>query len=136
MKKKDFHISDVLTIGTGRLVSTRHISGVYDILNFMTQDNLFTHQLPRAGRLCKPYILDLYPWMFKLDLSPLDMPDELVQEKQREVIDRWVNKLADKYGDFLPVNQIANWEHIDPLKEAAHLVGKDKIIVVETPDHV
>jgi len=48
MATKDFHISDILSITDGRLVSTRHMDGIYEILNFMTGDNLFTHQLPRS----------------------------------------------------------------------------------------
>ena len=49
---RDFHIGDILSVTTGRLVSPRRMDGVYDILNFMTGDNLFTHQLPRAAREC------------------------------------------------------------------------------------
>jgi hypothetical protein len=37
---RPFHLGDVLTITTGRLVSPRHMDGVYDVLNFMTGDNL------------------------------------------------------------------------------------------------
>lgn len=37
---KAFHIGDVLTVTTGRLVSPRHMYGVYEILNFLTGDRL------------------------------------------------------------------------------------------------
>src|SRR3990167_2376272 len=61
MQTKQFHLGDVLSITTGRLVSPRHIDGVYDILNFMTGDNLFTHTLPRASDECKPYLVAQFP---------------------------------------------------------------------------
>ena len=57
METREFHLGDILSITTGYLVSRRHMKGVYDILNFMTGDTLFTHQLPRAGDECKPYLL-------------------------------------------------------------------------------
>lgn len=53
---REFHIGDILSITTERLVSPRLIEGVYDILNYMTGDNLMTHQLPRASRHCAPYL--------------------------------------------------------------------------------
>ncbi len=59
--EKSFHLGDILSITTGRLVSLRHIDGVYDILNFMTGDNLFTHQLPRASRECAPELKKQFP---------------------------------------------------------------------------
>jgi hypothetical protein len=62
---KAFHVSDVLTITTGRLVSRNGVSGLYKILNFLTGDNLFTHQLPRAldevSVVLKPRFPELLP---------------------------------------------------------------------------
>lgn len=58
---KLFHISDVLTVTTGRLVSARHMDGVYDILNFLTGDELYTHQLPRAMRECEAFLRIQFP---------------------------------------------------------------------------
>ena len=69
MKTKKFHLGDVLSITTGRLVSPRHMDGVYDILNFMTGDNLFTHQLPRASDECKPHLLAQFPQLAEVDTS-------------------------------------------------------------------
>ena len=59
--EREFHIGDVLSVTTGRLLSRDGMGGIYNILNFMTQDNLFTHQLPRAMDECKPVILARYP---------------------------------------------------------------------------
>ncbi|WP_445080300.1 DUF7736 domain-containing protein [Brevibacillus laterosporus] len=52
---KSFHISDILSVTTGKLLSTRRMDGVYDILNHMTGESLLTHQLPRAIRVCAPF---------------------------------------------------------------------------------
>lgn len=70
--KKQFHISDVLSVTTGRLVSTRHMAGIYEILNHMTNDQLFTHQLPRASAECKPWLIRQYPQLADVDGGALD----------------------------------------------------------------
>lgn len=58
---REFHLGDVLSITTGRLISPRGIEGVYDILRFMTGQDLFTHQLPRAMTEMKPRLLAQHP---------------------------------------------------------------------------
>lgn len=68
---RDFDLSDVLSATTGRLLSMRHMDGIYDVLNYMTGDNLMTHQLPRAMDQVKPEILRQHP-----DLENVDPPEE------------------------------------------------------------
>lgn len=58
---KRFHISDILSGITGRLVSRGGIDGIYRILNHMTGDDLYTHQLPRAFRACAPALKEQFP---------------------------------------------------------------------------
>lgn len=73
---KDFHIGDILSVTTGRLVSPEHIGGVYKILNWMTSENLMTHQLPRASRECEPFLKAQHP-----DLSEIVVPDSINSEE-------------------------------------------------------
>lgn len=58
---KSFPVLDVLTIVTERLVSPKHIVAVYEVLGWMTNENLYTHQLPEASDICKPVLLKLFP---------------------------------------------------------------------------
>ena len=58
---KQFHLGDVLSVTSDFLLSPRKIDGVYDILNYMTGDDLYTHQLPRASKECKPWLLRKHP---------------------------------------------------------------------------
>lgn len=74
---RQFHLGDILTITTGRLVSPRHMDGVYDILNYMTGDTLFTHALPRASRECEEPLREMYPW-----LRAVTVPDEFEGKDQ------------------------------------------------------
>jgi hypothetical protein len=142
---KLFDISDVLSITTGRLVSSRHIDGVYDILDFMTGDNLFTHQLARASDECKPWLRSQYPRLFPEEpfmeglLLALDSKIAEAKPNGREAIaaavDDWVERVREGYK--LP-RQIPVYElgaemhtHIDPIEEAEAMVGKDRVVVVE-----
>lgn len=63
MTTKSFHLSDILSISTGLLVSNDHIGGVYNILNHMTEDELWTHQLPLASDAMRPELLQQLPWL-------------------------------------------------------------------------
>ena len=106
---KKFHLGDILSITTGRLLSPRHVEGIYDILNYMTGDNLFTHQLPRASDECKPYLFMEMPWLRGIDAS------SVTEHNYKE----WLNEQVKKYGEYHDVQPIAGEDHevIDPLDE-------------------
>lgn len=121
---KQFHIGDVLSITTGRLVSSRHIEGVYDILNYMTGDNLFTHQLPRAAKQCKPALLVQHPRLAAVDVA------EITQENWQW----WLDEQVALYGETLSVEPLrpGDYEQVDPVQEAEEMMGQDRVVVVET----
>lgn len=123
MDTKDFHIGDILTITTGRLVSPRHMEGVYDILNWMSGESLFTHQLPRVCREARPVILAAHPQLGGVDEDADINPSNL---------DAWIAARVAEFGEMLPVPKLnANQhEHIDPLSELAEKVHPENIAVV------
>lgn len=49
-----FTTGEVISAGTGRLCC--QMDGVYRILNYLTGDNLYTHQLPRAFKACEAWV--------------------------------------------------------------------------------
>lgn len=71
---REFPTLDVVTVATGVLVSDRHIASVYEVCNWMLDDNLMTHQLPNASRTLEPYILREHPWILMWDLPKGDVP--------------------------------------------------------------
>lgn len=117
-----FHIGDILSITTGKLVSPRLIAGVYDILNFMTGDNLYTHQLPRASKECQPYLLQQHPALAEVDASYVNKAN----------FKAWLAEQGAHYGHELEVEPLPEHAHefIDPISELAGKVHPDKIIVV------
>lgn len=91
---KEFHLGDVLSITTGYLVSPRHMGGVYDILNWMTGESLYTHQLPRVTREAAPVLLAALP-----QLAPVEVPDFPAPEH----VATWLTEQVALYGEMLPV---------------------------------
>lgn len=123
---RTFHLGDILTITTGRLVTPRHMDGVYDILNFMTGDNLFTHQLPRACDECQGPMLAQHP-----DLAGIEVPD---LDGEAEVV-AWLAVQVDRFGETREVAPLAADEHthIDPLTEIRKMAPHAEIITVTVP---
>jgi len=121
-----FHLGDVLTITTGRLVSPRHVDGIYDILNFMTGDNLFTHQLPRASEECQGPLLAQHPDLAEIEVPELDGEAEAIT---------WLAVQVARYGETREVAPLAAGEHtcIDPLTEIRKMAPHAEIITVEVP---
>ena len=116
--KRDFHIGDILSVTTGLLMSPRRIGGVYDILNYMTRDNLFTHQLPRACDECRPFLLKQYP-----DLETVDVSGIASGNFEAELA-----KIVARYGETRPVDQIPREAHprIDPVTELHQMLAENK----------
>ena len=98
IETKRFHIGDVLSITTGRLVSRDHMDGIYAILNHMTGENLYTHQLGRAMRESKPYVLDQFP-----ELRDAEPPEEF---DGKDAVMEWVGEQVGRYGEWFDVRPI------------------------------
>ncbi len=140
---KTFHISDVLTLTTGLLVSNRHMEGVYEILSFLTGDNVWTHQIPRVMEECSPWLKAQYPHLFP-DNPPMAA---LIVEFQKYIetpegkndltgaCQRWCASVATamKLPEQLSVYELGAdmHTHIDPVEEAKAMIGDGKVIVIE-----
>lgn len=127
---KAFHLGDILSVTTDRLVSPRHIDGIYDILSWMTGDNLFTHQLPRACDECKGPLLAQHP-----DLAAVQVP-EFTGGSLKADVDEWLAAQVAIYGETREVAPLAAGEHarIDPLAELRAIRPDAEIIPVVVPD--
>lgn len=120
---KNFHIGVILSITGESLMSPTQppIQGVYEILNFMTGDSIYTHQIPRVCRECRPALLAQYPAL-------ANWVDDVTPENV-------VRRLADavkQFGAELSVEPLAKDDHerIDPVSELAETIHPDKITVL------
>ena len=140
--KKIFHVGDILTIIYDRLLSPNGMKGVYDLLNFMTQDNLATHQLPRAFAECKPYLIEQFPHLdgpyVRFAVAELlELLKRTPREDEKNLLIGWISKLAcGKYGvivhesyevEALPPH---THEFIDPESELAEKVHPSRIFKI------
>jgi len=125
---KTFHIGDILSVTTGLLVSPRHIGGVYDILNWMTGDNLFTHQLPRAMDECAPSLRAQHPDLAAI-VPPADFGDS------REAVEAWLAEQVTRFGETRQVAPLdpADHTYIDPVTEIRMMAPHAEIIAIEVP---
>jgi hypothetical protein len=119
-----FDIGTILSISHDHLLTD--IGSVYKILNFMLDENLFTHQLPRAGKFCRPFVLQQYP-----QLEDWNILDKQVNK------DNWkemVEKAKQMFGSELDIEKLPSgvFNHKNPTEELADMVGKEKIIEVRT----
>lgn len=121
MTTESFSLGAVLSITTGVLLCP--MDDVYRILNFMTGDSLFTHQIPRASRECAPYLLNQFPALANVDASGVTP----------ENWQTWLREQVAKHGDTFAVAPLPPGEHyqIDPISELVEKVHPDKIVVVK-----
>ena len=100
--KKKFHIGDVLSITTGRLVSPRGMEGVHDIVNFIMCEEPSTYQYLDADliivalEILKLYLLKQHPQLKDVDAS------EVTPENWQE----WLDKQIARYGEYLIVRRV------------------------------
>jgi hypothetical protein len=135
---KQFHLGDVLSVTHDRLVSPRHIDGVYDILNYMTGDDLYTHALPRAADTCRPELLRQHPKLasaevnFQVAKLGEMLKSESGKANPEELVAGWLFQMTLDYGETLSVEPLrpADYEYIDPVQELEDKVGKGKVIVI------
>jgi hypothetical protein len=116
---KEFKLEEVLSAIYGILLCN-DIGKVYEVLNFITGDNLFTHQLPRAGRQCQPLVERQHPFLKEIDLSGINT------ENWKERLDA----IKAKYPNEIKLIPVADWQHIDPIKEAVEMMGGDESKVI------
>ena len=138
METKQFPLRVVLTVTTGRLLTERKgerdngIGDLYELLNWMTNDDLFTHQLPRASRECKPWLLRWFPELerFGSDES-LSVLDAAIKEHGPDIgCGAWLLSLGQTSSYDVPRIPRDDHEYIDPIQEAAEMAGTARVIAI------
>jgi len=120
--KREFFTLTVLSISHDKLLTD--IGNVYTILNWMLDENLYTHQLPRASRFCRPFL--------RAQLSQLEEWDIYDPQVNPENVREFQDKARKMFGAKLMVEKPPQsvWTEKNPLDELAEMVDPEKIIVV------
>ena len=117
---RTFTLGQVLSAMHGTLLCD--MGGLYEIMNYLTGDNLFTHQLPRAFRECGPWLKRRHPELAALDTSAV------TPENWRVFLDAAVAR----FGETVKVQPIPRDDHTtrDPVEELVEMIGEDRVIVM------
>lgn len=120
---KSFPLGTVLSITTGYMLAPNGISGVYEILNHMTGDSIYTHQIPRVCKECGPVLLRRFPQLAEIDASTVTP----------ETWPAFMNDLSQRYPAELEIEPLAPGEHyqIDPISELAETIHPSRIFVIK-----
>lgn len=134
MSTRSFPLDEILSITTGRLVADRHMDAVYEVLNFMTGDSLFTHQLPRAATWARPLILAQHQRLVDVP-EPTDLNVGGDKAATQERITAWLAPLRERLGDsLLLTSQEDRWAHRDSIEELLLMRGPMEAVPVGDHD--
>lgn len=125
---KRFHLGTVLSVTTGKFVSPQGFGDVHRLLDHLTGDTLFTHQLPRATDECKPYLLARFP-----QLADVRTPGEFVSVVH---VWDWLAEQVALHGEWLDVEPMPAVDHtrIDPMVELRMVAPHMEVIPVAAPE--
>ena len=129
---KEFSVLAILSVTTGRLLTRpkspddgNGIGQVYELLGWMTDDEQFTHQLPRFSEECKPWLERWFP-----DIAAAT--DEVVAECEAGRVDKLCSDMVARFGETRNVGKIPRDDHdvIPAYDELVAMRGTDEGIVV------
>lgn len=111
---KTFHVGDIISVTSGRLVAPRLMDAMYDLLNWLTNDALMTHQLFRASQECRGFLRETFPDLVSIEVPPFDGPDT----KKTQVF-TWLDEVVAEHGETREVPRLpaGNHEQINPLTD-------------------
>lgn len=117
--KRIFPTEIVLSVVKGVLLCK--IDQVYEILNWLLDENLFTHQLPRAGRFVQPIIEKQFPWIATIDVSHINCDN--CQEELKKILSANPKEVE--------LTKIEGWQHKNAIQEAIEMKGNHGVTVVK-----
>src|ERR1041385_697463 len=117
---KTFPIGDILSVYTGKLLCK--VNDLYVILDFLHQDRLYTHQLPRASYDARSWLEESLPWLKGLTLEEVDR-------------DNWRERLAyyaHKFGKAHSLSPIPRHVELDrdAIEELKEAVGPERMLQI------
>lgn len=122
-----FETRALLTVTTGRLLC--EIGDVYKLLNHMTGENLFTHQLPRAMDECSPWLLLWYPELAKATAELPILDTMMLEHGPEDGLKRWLDSLCERPCYEVKRLPVIRRIH-DPIAELVEMTGDERKVIV------
>ena len=115
--KREFCLSDVLTVFTGCLLSSRNLDGLYDILSFLIGKPVFTHQIPGTLNYCETFLFKQFLDKFG-SCAAAEFDDSIAKieriakaernhKKRQKILKDWLHERMAKYGKTFEVTQLS-----------------------------
>lgn len=110
-----FSTLTIISISTGKKLGK--IEDAYKIIDFMTGDAIFTHQIPRAGRICGEELRRQFPEIAEIT------PDQITPENAENIS----GKIVARFGFELDVAPLppGKWQPRDPIEELLEMQMRD-----------
>lgn len=94
--EREFAIGDVLSVTTGKLVSPRHMEGVYDVLSFMLDRPVYTHEIPTVIPVCAQALIEERP----------DLAEEDPQVTTKEELQHYIAEVTERLGSVISIRPL------------------------------
>jgi len=119
-----FKIGVVLSITYKKLL-TGDMGDIYKMLNYLLDDNLYTHQIPRACRFVRGFVIAQHP-----QLEEWELYDEQINTDNWK---KYLDMAEELFGKELELTPIPNslWTYKDPIEELKEIVDPEKIMVIK-----
>lgn len=102
---KTFTLGQVLTVTSGRMLCEGGMKDLYEILNYLTGDEIYTHQIPSALDQCRPYVLSSYPFIETIDVYGINRANFIES----------ISDMKMRYGDEFELDHIPHEDQIQRL---------------------
>lgn len=116
-----FKIGQILSVHT-EMFYCESIDELYEFLDYMTGDNLFSTQLPRAAKTCQKHLAEQFPWLKDVDVRGIDSSNWKP----------WLANCKQRFGDYHEVEPlpIGVWMKRDPVGEAQEIAPHLKVFKI------
>jgi hypothetical protein len=121
---KKFHIGVVLSVTTGKLLCP--FDELHEFLDYLTGQQLFTHQLSRAADSGAHYIYSLYPELEFIDVPKIEGTSEQREKQVKDFLNYLVTSGIPKEYDLEPME---DFEAKNPIQELIEMRGSDEGII-------
>ena len=106
MPEKTFHISDILSVTTGALLSESGMDGVQNIMSHIVGGQVISMiGMAANAEKAQQFLEESMPWL--KDVNFPDLPESLNREERIAAVQNFVQAAADKYGAYHQVGQLA-----------------------------
>lgn len=124
MSTKQFPAAYVASVYTGYILCREKMQGIYDVLNFMSGESLFTHQLPRVAREARPLLAEQIDWLEDTKRIVSERLDKLESGSQERGDEAFAlgDYINDRYG-MVTVRSMAPDDHeiVDFVEDAKRI---------------